>query len=126
MSGNLSSAPIDLFASVEEALNGYHAGELDASPFANLALFRHERRKGVRNIRKITNLILNNAWAVLQKREPEEAKFIQKRFFDQETMQAVANQLNVSEGHVYVWRKRAITSLAAVLDAMDAATGQFQ
>ncbi len=116
---DVSSDKTDLFLPVEKALNSYHKSEPEPSPFANLYLFQQEKRKSHRTLRQITNRILQHAWEALCQSHPEDANFLQKRFFDSESMQVVANQLHVSSGYVYVLRKRAIRRLAVVLQTLE-------
>lgn len=83
---SVHSKPVDtefkaLFRRAEEALKEYHEMSCEESPFARLALFRAERQGLNRSFRYITNRILTDAYDELKQNVPEDALFIQKRFF---------------------------------------------
>lgn len=115
-----------VFPCVEEALNNYHNSNIAQSPFEKLLLFKIAARTNGRSLRQATNQVLMDAYEALQKSAPEDALFIEKRFFDQEIMSAVARRLSVSEGYIFTIRKRAIQELTNILLAQEQELRQSQ
>ncbi len=100
---------------VKEALECFTAPDDGTSSLASLFLLRLARREPHRNLRQLTNRVLHRAWSELQNVAAEDARFIQMRFFDGETMVSTALGMNISEGHAYKIRNRSIERLARIV-----------
>ncbi|MBP7963145.1 MAG: hypothetical protein KBG20_07630 [Caldilineaceae bacterium] len=102
---------------VHEALSLWHRGSLAGSPFADLLLYRSAQTPET-NARRVTNQLLLDAIAQLERSDAQAAVILRLRFADDQSAQIVANRLNVSEGHVFKKQREAIEQLAEIL--MDA------
>ncbi len=114
----LATASLDyehLYAQAEAAFTHYHNGEAASIPFADLLTFQQEAQNAHRALHQVTNRLIHRVWTAMQEHWPEEAGFLEKRFFDRETMQRLAHQMNISEGHIYNVRKRALSRFTDTL-----------
>jgi hypothetical protein len=115
-----------LRAQAEAALNAYHTGAERDLPLADLRLFHLEAQQPHRDHHQVTNRLLVRVWSAMQEKWPDEADFIEKRFFDRETMQTIARRLNISEGYVYTVRTRALQRFAETLYTLEEAACRAQ
>lgn len=116
-----------LFPHVEEALNDYHELRCNESPLSHLLSFKIARqRSSHRSLRNLTNQLLTEGLDVLERTSPKDVEFIQRRFFDKESMTALQSRFHVSEGHIYTLRKRAIERLTDVLSSQEMASRSEQ
>lgn len=102
------------------ALRQYHRNDTDESPFARLAILytiqQHEQNQSRRHT---TNVLLRKAQARLQTDNEPYARLLERRFMDNITASAVANELNVSESKFYLMQKAAVAQLTAILQEME-------
>jgi LuxR family glucitol operon transcriptional activator len=99
---------------IHEALSLWHRGSLAGSPLADLLVYRSAQTEGA-NARRITNQLLLDAIAQLERGDAQAAAILRLRFADDQSAQIVANRLNVSEGHVFKKQREAIEQLADIL-----------
>lgn len=104
---------------ITKALKQWSGNFNNTSPLANLCLFRKALREERSTPKQITNRILLNALEVLEVSYSQEAKLLKLRFLDHQIMGQLANQLNISESHLYVWQRQALEHLAEVVRDME-------
>lgn len=104
---------------IYEALRGWHQANPSVGPLDHLQLFQQALLAGDGNIRQATNKVLLEALDGLAEDYPIEATLLRRRYLDRLMMNAVANQLNMSEATAYRRQQIAIQQLALVLQEQE-------
>ncbi len=100
-----------LTADLHRALSQYHQVGSQASPIGYLLLFKIARRASSTD-RQATNQVLVTAVRTLAALYPRDADVLSLRFFDEQPVKIVANQLNLAEATVHKRQQQAIQRLA--------------
>ncbi len=103
---------------VHQALRMWHKGSSKGSPLNEMALFNKLRLQEY-SIRRATNQILFNGLEALQAEHPKHANFLRQRFIDDQSVQEMANELNMGHTMVYRIQREALGHLTEVLSDME-------
>ncbi|MCE7987558.1 MAG: hypothetical protein DYG89_40865 [Caldilinea sp. CFX5] len=94
--------------------------------FNQFYLFRRLLRRNGGNSKLAVNQFLLDGLRLLQEKYEPEANFLQARHLDGDTVQQIANRMNVSESHLYVLQRQATTLLTETIIAHDAQAALHQ
>ncbi|MBX3001803.1 MAG: hypothetical protein KF893_24980, partial [Caldilineaceae bacterium] len=111
---------------LHHALTLWHKGNGDGAPLEEFLLYQRAYADQ-RSVRRATNQILTGLIAQLAEQIPEEATILRLRFAEEESAQAVANRLSLSEGNIFKKQREAIEHLADILcDLEERARAELQ
>lgn len=99
---------------IHNALTLWHKGNTAGNPLEELLLYQRAYAAH-KSIRRATNQILTEGITGLAEHLPEEAMILRLRFAEEQSAQAVANRLSLSEGNIFKKQREAIEHLAAIL-----------
>jgi hypothetical protein len=109
----------ELETDVHTALKGWSQPSPSMGPLDHLQLVQQALLAGDMNIRQATNKVLLVALEALAENYSTEAILLRRRFLDRLMMNAVANQLNMSEATAYRRQQIAIRQLTLVLQELE-------
>lgn len=115
-----------LFDDVRDALKHWHGDANTPSPLRHLYLFRKIQQEGHDSVRRVTNLLLDQAIKILKYTHDADAQFLQLRFQDLWSIQRLAHQFNMAESTVYTLQRQSIERLAETLSQMEHQTSAAQ
>jgi len=125
MSATSLSQPIQLTIerleeTVLQAFRLWHAHEHEGSPLQTLQVYQQICNRNLCNIsqapaRQASNELLRKGLEALRVSHPDEHKILSLRFTDEQTVQVVANRMNLAEGSVLRKQQQGIHHIAEFL-----------
>lgn len=113
-----SPPPIDEI--VHQALKDWRRLGKGHEAFNQFYLFRKLLRRHSSNSKLAVNQFLLDNLRLLQEKYEPEANLLQARYLDGDTIQQIANRMNVSESSLYVLQRQATTLLTETIISHDA------
>ena len=107
---------------VKIALNGWHRNGKAETPFASLYLFRKNLHETAQTPRHVTNQLLLEGLATLRSVDERAATLLERRFLDQQQIDALGNLSSTSQNTIYVNLRKAIIALTKVISDVDVAS----
>lgn len=112
-----SSPPLDEV--IHQALKDWKRLGKGHEAFNQFYLFRKLLRRNGGNSKLAVNQFLLDGLRLLQEKYEPEANFLQARHLDGDTVQQIANRMNVSESYLYVLQRQATALLTETIIAHD-------
>jgi hypothetical protein len=98
---------------IHSALTLWHKGNADGSPLEGFLLYQRALADQ-HSVRRATNQILNGLIDQLAEQIPEASTIVRLRFPEEQSAQAVAHKLSLSEGNIFKKQREAIEHLATI------------
>lgn len=111
---------------VWDALKDWHSTNQDINVLSDLYLYREIQRIETVTPRHATNAVLRNSIKALSESYELDAKLLESRFMDGDSIQSLANQLNIADSTVYTKQREAIERLVNVLEIEEAEASKAQ
>lgn len=114
-----SSSALSIDEIIHQALKDWKRLGKGHEAFNQFYLFRKLLRRNGGNSKLAVNQFLLDGLRLLQEKYEPEANFLQARHLDGDTIQQIANRMNVSESSLYVLQRQATTLLTETIIAHD-------
>lgn len=105
---------------IQHALKDWKRLSKDHEAFNQFYLYRKLLRRNGGNSKLAVNQFLLDGLRLLQEKYEPEANLLQARYLDGDSIQQIANRMNVSESSIYVLQREAATLLTEAITAHDA------
>ncbi len=117
----MNQPPLDLATAVHQALRQWYEGYLYVEPWTELLIVEQyldqqpDKSLGDAHNRSVKEILLNGLAELDRQQGNLAAQILRHRFFDQETVIALANRFNRSENAIHHRQRAAINALAEIL-----------
>ncbi len=111
--------PIPTEEAVHQALTLWRQSDAHGTPFSDLLLWQQLAPTYDGAIRRTTNELLANSFALLAREEPEYQKVLELRFLREEPGHRIANILHIAEGTVWRKQREALIRLTVLLQEQE-------
>lgn len=122
-----STFPKDSFGDrVWNALKSWDSTDQELNTLPELYLYREVQRVERATPRQATNTVLRNGINALAELYEQDAKLLESRFMDGDSIQSLANRLNIADSTVYTKQRLAVERLVQALEVQEAEASKAQ